>query len=86
MTIIQGVIFLFFGAGVLFVNYISLSTGWLPCGANIFKGFNGRVGVKRIEQSFGYWLLFAFYGIAGIWMLGFGIALLAGHAEPLPIK
>jgi len=32
MAIFQGAMFLFFGAGLLLMNYRSLTTGWLPCG------------------------------------------------------
>ena len=32
MHIVQGLLFLFFGVGLLVVDYRSLSLGWLPCG------------------------------------------------------
>jgi hypothetical protein len=86
MAMFQGVTLLFLGGGVLFVVYASLSTGWLPCGPDISKGLFGRVEVNRQEQPLGYWLLFGVYGVAGVWMVVFGIALLAGHATPLPMR
>ena len=86
MALFQGVTLLVLGGGVLFVVYAALSSGWLPCGPDISKGPFGRVEVYREEQPFGYWLLFAIYGVAGVWMIGFAIALLAGHATPLPMR
>ncbi len=82
MAIFQGLLFLFFGVGLLLVDYRSLGTGWLPCGPN---GLKGRVEFTRTGQPFGYWLMFAVYGIGGLWLLILSLRLLAGVAEPLPL-
>lgn len=83
MAAFQGLLFLFFGLGLLVVVYRSLDTGWLPCGPN---GFKGRLELKRNAQPLGYWLMFAGYGVAGLWLLSFALRLLAGQAEPLPLR
>ncbi|MCW5582130.1 MAG: hypothetical protein KIS72_12385 [Luteimonas sp.] len=82
MHLIQGLLFLFFGVGLLWVDYRSLSRGWLPCGPN---GFRGRVEFHRDRQPLGYWLMFVVYGAAGLWLTGFAIGLLLGWAQPLPL-
>lgn len=83
MAIFQGLLFLFFGVGLLIIDYRSLSTGWLPCGP---KGLKGRVEFTRTDQPFGYWLMFAVYGIGGLWLFILSLRLLAGVAEPLPLQ
>jgi hypothetical protein len=76
-------LFLFFGIGLLVVDYQSLTKGWLPCGPN---GLKGRLEFHRDTETVRYWLMFLVYGIAGLWMTGFAIRLLIGHAEPLPLQ
>lgn len=83
MHIIQGLLFLFFGVGLLVVDYRSLSLGWLPCGPN---GFKGRLEFHRKEQPLRYWLMFAVYGVSGVLLTVFAIRLLLGVAEPLPLN
>lgn len=83
MAIFQGAMFLFFGVGLLLMNYRSLTTGWLPCGPN---GLKGRLEFKKKEQPIGFWLMFTLYGAGGVWLLVFGMGLLAGHVEPLPLN
>lgn len=83
MHIFQGLLFLFFGIGLLLVVYQSLSRGWLPCGPN---GLKGRVGFHRSEQPLLYWLMFIVYGSAGIALTIFAVRLLFGDAEPLPLQ
>jgi hypothetical protein len=83
MAVLQGVLFLIFGVGLLLVIYRSLTTGWLPCGPN---GLKGRLEFTRHQQPIGFWLMFALYGAAGIWLLLFSIGLLLGRAEPLPLR
>ncbi len=82
MAIFQGVLFLFFGIGLLVVDYQSLSKGWLPCGPN---GLKGRLEFHRDEQPFSFWLMFALYGAGGLWLTGLAVRLFAGLAEPLPL-
>ena len=82
MAFFQGLFFLFFGVGLLTMDYRSLGTGWLPCGPN---GFKGRLEFTRNDQPLAYWLMFALYGIAGIYLVIFSVRLLAGIAEPLPL-
>lgn len=83
MVIFQGVFFLVLGGGLLLLDYQSLTTGWLPCGSN---GFKGRLEFHRSERPFAYWLMFAVYGAGGFWLLIFSLRLLAGAAEPLPLN
>ena len=83
MKIFQGLLFLCLGAGLLVVVFRSLGTGWLPCGPN---GLNGRLEFHRKDRPVLYWLMFVVYAIAGSWLLIFGIRLLTGTAEPLPLN
>jgi hypothetical protein len=41
---------------------------------------------KRYEQPVGYWLMFAVYGAGGMALLIFSLRLLAGSAQPLPLR
>jgi len=83
MSVIQGLLFLFFGAGLLWVDYRALRIGWLPCGPN---GLRGRLEFRRDEQPAGFWVMFVVYGVGGLWLLVFALRLLAGQAEPLPLR
>lgn len=83
MAVFQGLLLLFFGVGLLVVDYQSLARGWLPCGPN---GLKGRLEFRRDEQPLGYWLMFIVYGAGGIWCLFAGIGILMGWAEPLPLR
>lgn len=83
MAVFQGLLFLFFGVGLLLVDYQSLSRGWLPCGP---KGFSGRLEFRRHEQPFLFWLMFVVYGAAGIALIVFAVRLLLGSAAPLPVN
>jgi hypothetical protein len=83
MATFQGLLFLFFGIGLLLVDYQSLSRGWLPCGP---KGFSGRLEFRRDQQPFLFWLMFLVYGVAGIALTVFAVLLLLGRAAPLPLN
>jgi hypothetical protein len=83
MALFQGLIFLFFGLALVFVDYQSLSRGWLPCGPN---GLKGRLEFHRSEQPLLFWLMFLVYGAAGLALTVFAIRLLIGSAAPLPIQ
>lgn len=83
MAIFQGLFFLILGGGLLLVDWQSLSRGWLPCGPN---GLKGTLKFHRDRQPGAYWLMFAVYGIGGLWLLVFALRLLAGSAEPLPLR
>jgi hypothetical protein len=83
MAIFQGLLFLFFGVGLLLVDYQSLRSGWLPCGPN---GLKGRLEFRKNEQPVGFWLMFVLYGAGGIWLLVFALGLLTGQAEPLSLR
>ena len=83
MSVIQGLLFLFFGVGLLWVDYRALRIGWLPCGPN---GLRGRLEFRRDEQPAGFWVMFVVYGVGGLWLLVFALRLLAGQAEPLPLR
>jgi hypothetical protein len=83
MAIFQGVLFLFFGVGLLIMDWQSLKSGWLPCGP---KGLKGRLEFTRDAQPLGYWLMFVLYGAAGVWLVIFSVRLLTGLVEPLPLS
>ena len=83
MVLFQGLLFLSFGAGLLLVDYRALSLGWLPCGPNWLKG---RLEFRRSEQPVRFWIMFAGYAIAGMWLLSFAVRLLAGRVAPLPLQ
>ncbi len=83
MALFQGLLFLFFGIGLLVVDYQSLAKGWLPCGPN---GLKGRLEFRRDDRPIAYWLMFAVYGSGGSWLTVFALRLLFGDAEPLPLR
>lgn len=83
MATVQGLVFLFFGIGLLVIDWQSLEKGWLPCGTN---GLKGRLEFHRAEQPAAYWLMFVVYGAGGLWLVGFALRLLFGLAEPLPLN
>ena len=82
MHLVQGAIFLFSGAGLLVMVWRSLSVGYLLFG----PGIGSRSEVHRDRSPLGYWLVFAIYGVAGIWLTIFALRLLLGLAEPLPLR
>ena len=83
MATFQGILLLFFGFGLIGVDYQSLSKGVLPCGS---KGFNEKLEFSRSEQPALYWLMFSVYGGAGLWLIVLGLRILTGHATPLPLR
>ena len=83
MLVFHGVLFLLMGAGGCGVCAQSLRTGWLPMGPN---GLRGRFEVRREGNPVGCWLLFATYTGGGGAMALFGLRLLFGLAEPLPLR
>jgi hypothetical protein len=83
MAVLQGVLFLVFGVGLLIVAYRALLTGWLPCGP---RGFSGRLELRKTEQPLAFWLMFVVYGAGGLWLAVFALRLLAGQVEPLPLR
>jgi len=83
MALFQGLFFSVIGIGVLAITYQSLGRGWLPCGPN---GFRGRVEVQRRTQPIAYWGLFAAYTLFALWVLNFGVGILFGTMEPLPLS
>lgn len=83
MSIFQGLLFMFFGLGLLLVDYQALRSGWLPCGPN---GFKGRLEFRKHEQPVGFWVMFVLYGAGGLGLLVFALQLLAGQAAPLPLR
>lgn len=83
MALFQGVLLMILGAGVVGVAYRSLSTGWLPCGPD---GKGGRLEFHRDRQPLRYWLMFLVYGLGGAWVAGYGLLILSGQVEPLPLQ
>ena len=83
MAWLQGVLFLGVGAGLIGVDWLSLSKGSLPCGAN---GFAGRLLIERARRPALYWALFALYAAGGLALAAFAVRLLLGQAEPLPLR
>lgn len=83
MALFQGLFFLVLGIGVLAVVWRSLSRGWLPCGPN---GLKGRLEFRKDEQPLMFWILFVLYTGAGVALTAFALQLLAGSADPLPLR
>ena len=83
MAVFQGVFFLIFGLGLLGVSYQSLSTGVLPCGPN---GLKGKTEFSRRDQPALFWLMFAVYGVGGLWLTAYALLLFTGIAVPLPLR
>lgn len=83
MATFQGLLFLFFGACLLWMDYRALRSGWLPCGP---RGFKGRLEFRRDERPMGFWVMFVVYGTAGLCLVTFALNLLAGHVAPLPLR
>lgn len=81
MATLQGLIVVLLGVFLLGAVYRSLSTGWLPCGHNLFKG---QLRFYRDGQPFGYWLMFAVYTLGGLWAAQRGIGILVGTKDMLP--
>lgn len=83
MAVFQGLFLVVIGIGLLAVTYQSLSKGWLPCGPN---GLRGQVRFYRDGQPFGYWLMLCLYTACGLWAAWYGVGVLAGTVEPLPLN
>jgi hypothetical protein len=83
MRLFQGLLFLFFGVGLLLVAYQSLARGWLPFGS---RGLSGRLEFRRSENPFLYWLAFALYIAAGLALAIYSIRVLAGIAPLLKLR
>lgn len=82
MALFQGVMLLIFGYGMLGIVYQSLTKGWLPFGAN---GFKGRLEFRMNEQPLGYWTAFILYCAFGVWCVFLAFGVLSGQIEPLPL-
>ncbi len=76
MAAFQGILFTLIGLLLAVMAIQSLRTGWLPA--------KGRVERDTLPGI--YWLMFLFYLLGGLWMAGFGLAVLGGYAAPLPIR
>lgn len=83
MALFQGLILLVLGLGLLGVVYQSLSLGWLPFGAN---GFKGRLEWRRNEHPILFWLAWIMYATAGLGSAVYAIGLLLGWNTPLPLR
>jgi hypothetical protein len=83
MALLQGLLFLVFGLGLLLVDYRSLARGCLPCGSN---GLGGRLEFRKDRQPMMYWVLFALYAVAGLALTILALRVLAGIAAPLPLR
>lgn len=82
MATFQGIFFLIMGIGLLLIDYRALTIGTLPCGSKWMK----KQEFDKIEQPVGFWFMFIAYGGAGIWLVIFSLRLLAGNANPLPLR
>lgn len=83
MHVFQGLFFLLFGAGLLVIDYRSLSHGALPCGPN---GLHGRLEFHRDQQPWLYWTMFLVYGVSGVLLVVLAVRLLLGIGEPLALN
>ncbi len=83
MRTFQGLFFLIVGIGLVAIAWRSLSTGWLPFGS---RGFGKRLEFRRDEQPLLYWFAFVFFVAGGVGLVIFAAWVLAGRAEPLPLR
>jgi hypothetical protein len=81
MAIMQAVVLLVLGLGLLALDYRALTAGWLPCGHGLFR----QLRFERDEQPLGFWVMFVVYGAAGLGLTVFAVRLLLGQVEPLPL-
>jgi len=79
MALLQGAIFLFFGVGLLIIDYRALRGGEIPV-----WGF-GETRVSRRERPVYFWSAFALYGAGGVVLTIYAVRLLAGLTAPLPL-
>jgi len=83
MALLQGVLFLVLGVGLMWMDLRALGTGWLPCGSN---GLRARLEIQRDTQPLGFWISFVAHAVGGAWLVVFALRVLAGHAAPLPLR
>ncbi len=83
MSVFQGFFFLFLGAGLLIIDFKSLSEGWLAFGS---KGLTGRLEFHKDEHPVIFMVIFVLYLFAGLSLTVFALLLLAGMATPLPLR
>jgi len=79
MAALQGVIFLFFGVGLLIIDWRALRDASIPV-----WGF-GESRARRRERPVRFWLAFVLYGAGGVVLTIYASRLLAGLAAPLPL-
>lgn len=84
MALFQGLIFLFFGVGLLIMDYQSLTRGWLPFGVSR-SSESGRLEISKDRHGGLYWLLFMAYAAAGVALIILALRILTGNIEPLPL-
>ncbi|HJU82736.1 MAG TPA: hypothetical protein VJ600_00855 [Holophagaceae bacterium] len=75
MAMFQGLFFTLMGVLLVLLDLRSLRTAWLPAHGT----------VRREERPALYWALFILYAGGGLWLAGYGLALLGGYATPLPL-
>jgi len=82
MLMLQGLLFLFFGGGFLFVARNGLRDGELPAGAKGFSSYRP----SRARSPGAFWFHFLLYVALGCALVVYGALSLAGAAEPLPLR
>jgi hypothetical protein len=82
MTLFQGCFFLVFCLFLLYPDRRALHDGTLEYWG---YGFGTRTEYSRSDQPIRYWLIFALYGIAGLWLVIFALRGLTGHSAPRPL-
>lgn len=85
MALFQGLLFTFFGIGALIVAWRGWHSGELPAGPDIRQGITGRFHPNRRDNFLAFHFFFLIYVIGGIWLLVFGLGVLFGKYDPLPL-
>lgn len=82
MAIFQGIFFLILSAGILVIDWRSLTSGALPFGS----GRGGRLMIERANNALGYWCVFTLYLVFGLYLAGMALEILVGSRPPLPLQ
>lgn len=79
MALLQGAIFLFFGVGLMVIDYRALRDGSIPVWGL------GETRAHRGGRPVRFWLAFVLYGAGGVVLTIYALRLLAGLNAPLPL-
>lgn len=83
MQLFQGLLLIFFGAGLLLVARRGWRDGEIPAGAYFLRG---RFLPSRRNNPLVFHLFVLLYIVLGLWLGVYGLQILTGSAEPLPLR